>query len=103
MKHIEVHVIEREDDVASALSSGLLMVGDLDGASCSDCSERVAYVDGAFIAFAVVLDEMDEPWFLCEECVAPVVEPSITSNQTSFEDLFIADEEFDDFDLEDDI
>lgn len=99
MKHIEVHVIEQDTDVASALSSGLLLVEDLDGASCTHCSESVAYVDGVFIAFAIVLDEMDEPILMCMECVAPITDALAMPEHTSFEDLFIAEEEFDDFDL----
>jgi hypothetical protein len=101
MRHIEVHVIESETDVATALSSGLLEVTDIDeDVHCNHCSDRVAYVDGEFVAFAVAIDEMDEPWFVCLVCSEPVVEPEDTT--LSFIDLLIADEELDDFDLEDD-
>jgi len=101
MRHIEVHVIESETDVATALSSGLLEVTDLDGdVQCNHCSDGVAYVDGEFVAFAVAIDELDEPWFVCLVCSEPVVEAEDTGS--TFVDLFIADEELDDFDLEDD-
>jgi hypothetical protein len=102
MRHIEVHVIESETDVATALSSGLLEVTDLDGdVQCNHCSEGVAYVDGEFVAFAVAIDELDEPWFVCLVCSEAVVEAEDVPT-SSFEELFITDEEFDDFDLEDD-
>jgi hypothetical protein len=102
MKHIEVHVLESEEDIPTALNVGLLTLTDLDGdLHCSACSERVAHVNGVFHAFAIAIDEMDEPWIVCVGCVEPLLAPE-DREVSSFEDLFIADEEFDDFDLEDD-
>jgi hypothetical protein len=102
MKHIEVHVLESDADIAPALNIGLLTLADLDdGAKCSACSEKVAYVNGVFTPFAVGLDEMDEPWLMCITCIEALLAPE-EADTTSLDELFLVDEEFDDFDLEDD-
>ena len=77
MRHIEVHVLETDADVSLALTSGLIELDDLDGATCSDCEESVGHADDTFYTFCVVLNE-DDYWFVCEDCATPVVHSEST-------------------------
>jgi len=101
MRHIELHIIEADADIQSAINVGLLEPGDLNGApvKCVACSEEVGHVDGVFYEFAVVLDDRSK-WFVCLDCVEDIAEPSPAV--TSYEDLFAAEEEFEQFSLNDD-
>lgn len=100
MKSFEVHSIETRGDIDGAVLAGLLEPSDVDGAACAACSEKVAMVNGGFVPFSVVLDERDECWFVCADCSLDVLDPA--DSEVSLEELFSAEEEFDDFDLTDD-
>lgn len=101
MRHIELHIIEADADIQSAINVGLLELGDLDGSNlkCTACAESVGHVDGVFYEFAVALDG-DDKWYVCSDCVADISEP--VPAHTSYEDLFAAEEEFEEFKLTDD-
>lgn len=92
MRHVEVHVLEVPEDIDGAVEVGLVELDDLDGSQCAVCSERIAHVDGAFVPFAVVLDETDEQWLVCEECVTDAIENRYALG------MFDAEEEFEDDD-----
>lgn len=99
MRSIEVHLIETDDDIDTALASGLLEIADLDATECSACSELVGHVRDRFIPFTLNLDEADIPWFTCVTCAQPILEPEITSAATSHDALFELDDDLDDFRL----
>lgn len=100
MKSIELHLLETARDVDLAIQSGLLEPRELNGLACLGCSEEVGHLTDSFVPFAVLLDARDVPWFMCNGCVADVVEPA-TITVSSYETLFAKDEEFDELDFDD--
>lgn len=90
MRHIEVHVIETESDVLTAVQCGLLNDPN-HVAACADCETAVGALR-TFEPYCVVLDGDDE-WYLCLECAEVVTDPS----PDAF-DIELLDDEFDDFD-----
>lgn len=93
MRHIELHMLETDSDLDLALQAGLLEPEQLVSTVCSDCDEYVAHVGDEFIPFAVVLDDKDRVWFVCEDCSAPVTDGAIeVTREVSLEGLI--DEEF---------
>lgn len=96
MRSIELHVMETDTDLDSGVLAGLLDNDELDGVECSACYEDVGHVNGVFYAFAVVLDDVDQ-WYVCTSCSSNVLNPTDVS---SIEDIFSADEEFDEFELD---
>jgi len=101
MRSIELHVINTASDVDSAIRNGLAEPEELDVAECAACSDEVGHVDGAFLAFVLMLDERDAPWFICYACVEDVIDPQpITDSALSY--LDDDDGEFEQFTLRDD-
>ena len=101
MKHIELHIIETARDVESACLSGLLGNGEIDGLVCSTCEESIGEVNGVLYAFALVLDETDNAWFVCLDCASPVLAPETNEPVELYGTLFDKHEDFDDFSLDD--
>jgi hypothetical protein len=101
MRSIELHVINTASDVDTAIANGLAEPEELDLAECAACSDEVGHVDGAFLAFALLIDERDVPWFICYACVEDAIDPQpLTDNVLSYVDE--DDEEFEQFTLRDD-
>lgn len=100
MKSIELHLLETARDVDLAIQSGLVEASELNGLACLGCSEEVGHLADSFSAFAILLDERDVPWFMCNGCVSDVIEP-ITLTVSSYETLFAKDEEYDELDFDD--
>lgn len=73
MRHVELHIIETDEDINTGLLSGLLSLDDLDILSCIACTDDVGQVDGAFYGFVVAIDHEDLPWYVCTECASDVV------------------------------
>jgi len=73
MKSIELHVLESDADIDSAMTAGLIDIDDIDGATCAACYEDVGYVGSRFYAYAIVLDDVAQ-WTLCATCIEPVVD-----------------------------
>lgn len=88
MLHLEIHVLETEEDLDLALQSGLLTISQVNGTECSDCGTELGYasLDG-FESFAVIINEHDQDWHVCTECAAPVIEGPGSFHETSYEDL----------------
>lgn len=88
MRHLEIHVIETEQDVDLALQSGLLSLDRLDSTECVDCALPVGHAstDG-FEPFAVVIDENDCDWAVCVDCASPVTEGATIPETESLEAL----------------
>ena len=100
MRHLEIHVIETEQDIELALQSGVLSVDRLDSSTCSDCQERIGYnadLD-SFEGFAVIIDEDDEDWAVCLDCSSPVISERLFDDSDSLE--WLATLEAPDDDLE---
>ena len=82
-------------DEEAVITSGLLEPTALDGVTCCACSEEAGLTsDGVFVAYAVLIDEADTPWFACYECLADVLDP-VDYPQTDF----YLDDDPDDYDL----
>lgn len=101
MRHLEIHVIETEQDVDLALQSGLLSLDRLDSTECADCALPVGHAstDG-FEPFAVVIDENDFDWAVCVECASPVTDGVPIEDTESLEllmDLEDLDEDLEKF------
>jgi hypothetical protein len=101
MRHIELHIIETASDVDAACLSGLLDNGEVDGLVCSTCEESIGEVNGVLYAFALVLDETDNAWFVCLDCASPVLAPDTDEPVELYGTLFDKHEDFDDFTLDD--
>lgn len=108
MRSIEIHLLETASDIDTALLNGLLLPGQVNGLRCVACSEEVGHVSGlsvelvSFQAFAVLLDERDEAWFVCYDCLEEVIEPTHSVADSRYSTLFDDEDEFDRFDLLDD-
>jgi hypothetical protein len=101
MRSIELHVINTASDVDTVIKNGLAEPEELDLAECAACSDEVGQVDGLFHAFALLLDERDEPWFACYACLEDVIDPQpLTDSTLSY--LDDDGEEFEQFTLRDD-
>jgi hypothetical protein len=76
MRSLEVHLVETDADLGSALKAGLLLPQHLTETACSDCGESIGHAGGpdSFEAFCVVIDETDRDWVVCTECAAPVID-----------------------------
>ena len=98
MRSIEVHVINTASDVDTAITNGLAEPEELDLAECAACSDEVGHVDGAFLAFALLIDERDIPWFICYACLEDVIDPQ---PQTDSALPYSDEEEFEHFTLRD--
>jgi hypothetical protein len=85
MRHLELHVVETEQDIDLALQSGILTVDRLDMTTCFECDEPIGYnleLDG-FEPFVVVIDDTDSDWALCLDCSAPVLDSTGKSEPIS--------------------
>jgi hypothetical protein len=70
MRHIEVHLVESNDDRESLNIAGFEL---FEVETCEQCSEEVGAVEDAeFVAFVACLDEDDE-WIVCAECAEPIL------------------------------
>ena len=100
MRHIEMHTIDSETDVLSAVSSGLLDEH-FPLTVCAACSDAVgsSAASANFVPYVVCLDE-DSRWYLCEECAEVVLDPQFAKD----DELLISEDidEEDDFFLLDD-
>jgi hypothetical protein len=100
MRHIELHTVDNERDVAAAVSSGLL--DDYFPLTvCAACSDGVgsSAADANFVPYVICLDD-DSRWYLCDECAADVLEPNFALDD---DNLLFDDEDYeDDFRLLDD-
>lgn len=101
MRHIELHTVENERDVASAVTSGLLDEH-FPLTVCAACSDGVgsSAASANFVPYVICLDD-ESRWYLCEDCAADVLEPDFSSDE---EDALLFDNEDyeDDFRLLDD-
>lgn len=96
MRHIEIHVIETEQDAASAVQCGLLTDPFLVTA-CLDCGDDVGALD-RFEPYCLVLDDQSE-WVLCTYCAEPVTDPeNVDSDYYALIEEELADDEDDDDD-----
>ena len=61
MRSLEVHLLETDTDLGSALKAGLLLPEHLRETACSDCGESIGHANGedSFEPFCVVIDETD--------------------------------------------
>lgn len=91
MQHIEIHVIESDRDIDSAVECGLLD-GPFDIDPCEHCDEEVGVL-GNFHPFVIVLNG-DDQWILCYDCSLPLFNPNPS-------DDYLDDDE-DEFDEDDD-
>lgn len=70
MRHIEVHLVESNDDRESLNNAGFDL---FEVETCEQCFEEVGSVEDAeFVSFVVCLDEEDE-WIVCAECAEPIL------------------------------
>ncbi len=100
MRHIELHTVENERDVAAAVSSGLLD-DHFPLTVCAACSDGVgsSAASANFVPYVICLDD-ESRWFLCDECAADVLEPHFA---LADDNLLFDDEDYeDDFRLLDD-
>jgi hypothetical protein len=76
MRSLEVHLLETDADLGSALTAGLLLPEHLKETACSDCGEGIGRCRDAdyFESFCVVIDETDRDWVLCADCASPVID-----------------------------
>lgn len=87
MRHLEIHVIETEQDIDLALQSGVLTAHRLDASTCSDCQEPIGHNPelDSFEGFAVVIDEFDDDWNTCLDCAMPVLGERLFESSDSAE------------------
>jgi hypothetical protein len=92
MRHIELHTIDTQQDVVSAVSSGLLEEH-FPLTECAACADAVgsSAADADFVPYVLCLDD-ESRWFLCEDCAEVVLDPKFDSQ----EDLFDSEEDDDD-------
>lgn len=100
MRSVELHVLETDADCELAILAGLLNeIDDVVDIECTACFEDVGSLNGAYFPFAIVLTDEDQ-WFICTGCASNVLDGQ--EQTESLEDLFIIDEEFEPFDLDED-
>ena len=73
MERFELHIIYTLSDAELALRAGLL--DNPEGMVCEHCGEVVGEDLDEFYPFAIVLDELDDAWFVCDECDTPTIDP----------------------------
>lgn len=73
MEHFELHIVNDLSGAQSALNAGL--VEESADLRCEHCDEVVGEDLDEFYPFAIVLNEFDEVWFVCDECFTPVIDP----------------------------
>ncbi len=97
MRHIELHTVESEADVVSAVNAGLLEEH-FPLTVCAACSDGVgsSAASANFVPYVLCLDD-ESRWYLCEECASDVLEPNFALDET--DDLLFDDEDY--FDLND--
>lgn len=100
MKHIELHIIETARDVETACLTGLLERDEVDGSLCEGCDESIGITNGAFVGFALVLDETDYSWFVCLDCVSVVLRDESKETDLLYGTMFDADDEYENFTLD---
>lgn len=71
MRHIELHVIEEEDDLSAAEIAGLDVYTT---ETCDNCNDQVGIIEegSSFTPFAVLLDDESE-WIVCTGCAEAVL------------------------------
>lgn len=74
MRSLEVHVFETDTDLDNALKAGIVFPEQVAITECSDCGEGVCYTDELFCPFALIIDENDQDWILCEDCASPILD-----------------------------
>jgi len=81
MQHIELHVINDENDAEKAESAGLTEFQATE--VCENCQELIAYTQDGFYPCVIVLSvspqDDDIEFLLCDDCVAPVLMPGFIS------------------------
>ena len=77
MQHIEIHVIESDRDIDSAVECGLLD-GPFALDPCEHCGEEVGTL-GHFHTFVIVLNG-DDQWTLCYDCALPLFDPNASDD-----------------------
>lgn len=99
MRHIELHTIESETDVVSAVTAGLLDEH-FPLTECAACSDALgsSAASANFVPYVLCLDD-ESRWFLCEDCAEVVLDPKFDSDEG---DLLLDDYDDDDFRLFDD-
>jgi hypothetical protein len=75
MRHIELHIIETDSDVALALFAGVLSTDQLDFTECDVCGEPIGHSTetDSFEQFVVVLEDEIE-YLICTDCASPIIE-----------------------------
>jgi hypothetical protein len=73
MEHFEIHIVTSPLHAELAIQAGLLESADQ--LACEHCEEVVGDDIDEFYPFAIVLDEFDDAWFVCDECYTPLVDP----------------------------
>lgn len=94
MRHIEMHTIETDADVVSAVNSGLLDEH-FPLTVCAACSDGVgsSAASANFVPYVVCLDD-ESRWYLCEDCAEVVLDPNFASS----DDELLISEDIDDED-----
>ena len=71
MRHIELHVIEEEEDLSTAEVAGLDVYST---ETCDNCMDSVGVIEegASFNPFVVLLDDETE-WIVCTSCAEPVL------------------------------
>ena len=73
MEHFEIHIVNTPAEATLAVEAGLLE--SLEQLACEHCEEVVGEDLDEFYSFAIVLDEFDDAWVVCDECYTPVIDP----------------------------
>jgi hypothetical protein len=74
MRSLEVHVFETDNDLDNAVKAGVVLPEQIAITACADCGESVCYTDDDFCPFALIIDENDQDWILCEDCASPILD-----------------------------
>jgi hypothetical protein len=71
MRHIEMHLIEEEEDLSTAEVAGLDVYAT---ETCDHCMDSVGVIEEgtSFNPFVVLLDDESE-WIVCSSCADPVL------------------------------
>jgi hypothetical protein len=75
MKHIELHILDTEQDALLAENTGLTTFATFE--YCSNCEEQIAFTANGFYPCALVLSEIaDEEieFLICQTCISPILE-----------------------------
>lgn len=70
---LELHHIAEEPDEHDADNAGL-DTADADDV-CEHCESQVGRGRGKFVPYVIILNQLDELWFVCEPCASPVLDP----------------------------